>query len=375
HLVWPEREYTIIKKSKEVRLVELPNDEMFLACIKGHFHQENDFLKTFADVEKRNPTNIKVPDGLVNKPIFGCHWKAMSEFLDLPRYHLVAQRKGELSDNQGEAKELSGDGLNLAQRLYTMEHNQAYDFESINNFMKFLVPGIGKLVTPIKGSKFDLIWEPSRDVQIPVAASGTGIEQLLMLATVLFTEHKDGIVLLEEPENHLHPGAQEKLMQKLEPEGGIGGKHIFITTHSPVLVQTRKETTIVSLKAIHGKGTHGTSIAGDDVRTVLEDIGVRASHFALSDILVLVEGITSVRVVEEWIKKWTELDGYREDVQILVHQFNISEVNNESFDLDRVLRLNNNVVFFFDRDENRETGQSSSYHEKLEKLCLNHDPP
>ena len=72
-------------------------------------------------------------------------------------------------------------------------------FIKIEDFMNKLVPGIGRLETPLNpGSHLELRFKRRTLGSIPVADSGTGIEQLLMLSVVLFAENKDSLILQSE---------------------------------------------------------------------------------------------------------------------------------------------------------------------------------
>ena len=77
------------------------------------------------------------------------------------------------------------------------------------------------------------------DFTVPLEYNGLGYNNLINIYMLLkFTEIRKGkdfkILLLEEPEAHLHPGSQYKLFKylcKLDKSGGLN-QQIFVTTHS-----------------------------------------------------------------------------------------------------------------------------------------------
>ncbi len=72
------------------------------------------------------------------------------------------------------------------------------------------------------------------EMAIPVAMSGDGIHWLVRLACeIVSREH--AVVLLEEPETHLHPGAMRQAAQVFRT-AAAQGTQLFLTTHSLELI-------------------------------------------------------------------------------------------------------------------------------------------
>jgi hypothetical protein len=184
---------------------------------------------------------------------------------------------------------LAQDGSNLVQVLNTLKTNDEETFDAIDEFIHDALPDMGRLTTPsIPGTNTTKIeFRVSRELAAtPLTYMGGGVEQLLMAATVLLmpkTQHHT--IFLEEPESHLHAGAQRFLMEKLRDMD----RQVFITTHSPTFINAVEPFSIYLVI----NSVRRTSIKKCDARTldeVLEEIGVRNSDVLQSDAVVFIEG-------------------------------------------------------------------------------------
>lgn len=100
------------------------------------------------------------------------------------------------------------------------------------------------LLHPFAGAFFS-IRDAQSLTQIRTRALGSGIEIVLtiLLLRGLASESKGGIIyLLDEPELHLHPKAQEKLAELLLSEAA--SKQIVLATHSPYLIRSFMHPTV-----------------------------------------------------------------------------------------------------------------------------------
>ena len=70
------------------------------------------------------------------------------------------------------------------------------------------------------------------DITVRIVNEGFGLNQLAFLLTEIAQAPNGSIILIEEPEIHLHPAAQAKLMEILVTEAVNNKKHLIITTHS-----------------------------------------------------------------------------------------------------------------------------------------------
>ncbi|MBU0598490.1 AAA family ATPase [Patescibacteria group bacterium] len=104
--------------------------------------------------------------------------------------------------------------------------------EIFNNFYKTL----GRYIPKIKLNKSDQNRDAMGKINVSFEKLGDGFQQVFIILLYLYHPQYT-ILLLEEPEIHLHPALQKKLLKILETENTYN--QVFITTHSPIFIHTQ----------------------------------------------------------------------------------------------------------------------------------------
>lgn len=135
---------------------------------------------------------------------------------------------------------------------------------------------------------------------------GLGLQDLLVI--LYFSIHeKYQVVLIEEPESHLHPDMQRRLLYFLREETD---KQFFISTHSNVFLNNAllDRVFFTSFK---------DSVQIDDATSrasILDDLGYSVTDNLVSDLIILVEGPKDSPIIEEYLIKMGLFDAY--DIKI-----------------------------------------------------------
>jgi predicted ATP-dependent endonuclease of OLD family len=130
---------------------------------------------------------------------------------------------------------------------------------------------------------------------LPLHNLGTGIEEVLVIAAASLA-FEDKIVCIEEPELHIHPLLQKKLIQLLSKTENL----FLITTHSSSLIDAQ-EGAIFDVRMLNGKSDITNPISPSQTRSALHDLGYRPSDLLQTNSIIWVEGPSDRIYLNRWI--------------------------------------------------------------------------
>jgi len=127
---------------------------------------------------------------------------------------------------------------------------------------------------------------------------GLGTSNIMSMACELLLhkgaegENKFCFLLIEEPEAHIHPQRQLKLIQSLEHEAGKNDRQIIITTHSPLLASAVKLANIVIVKSgnVYPLAYKYTMLESDDYVFLEKYLDATKANLFFARSVIIVEG-------------------------------------------------------------------------------------
>ena len=212
-------------------------------------------------------------------------------------YRFTAERfnvaQGPFSDQSG----LHANASNLPQVMNSLQGRNPERFRELNRLLHQVFPQIHTVSVRPAADQVEIIaWtvDPTsqrEDLAIPLDKSGTGFGQVLAILYVVLTADRPHVILIDEPQSFLHPGAVRKLIDILK---GYAKHQYIVATHSPAVITAASPSTITSVALTDGESTVIPIDAKltADLQRCLGDVGARLSDVFGADNILWVEGKT-----------------------------------------------------------------------------------
>lgn len=121
-------------------------------------------------------------------------------------------------------------------------------------------------------------------------ACGLGLSDILIINTLILA-FDNNLILLEEPESHVHPDMQRRLLHFLK---SLKDRQFIVTTHSNVFLDNAFVDRVLFCSNLETVEVSDTT----NKASVLDDLGYSVVDNLISDLVVLVEGPKDIQLLE-----------------------------------------------------------------------------
>jgi energy-coupling factor transporter ATP-binding protein EcfA2 len=212
-------------------------------------------------------------------------------------YRFTAERFNMGQCPFGNNATLAKNAANLPEVIVTMMSNP-HAFALLNELVREVLPQVREISIQARANNQVriIVWphDPATqrdDLAIPLDDCGSGVGQVLAILYVVMTSYDPQVIIVDEPQSFLHPGAVRKLIEVLTryPQH----QYIF-ATHSTTVITAAEPSTLTIVRASEAE----TSLQAlepeseKDLQSYLLEIGARLSDVFGADRILWVEGQT-----------------------------------------------------------------------------------
>jgi putative ATP-dependent endonuclease of the OLD family len=191
-------------------------------------------------------------------------------------------------------------GKEEAERLLSLKVQRGGP-KVLRNIQETIAALLGVQVDAFQGNLSSSISrnEPTAELDVDnflVEVNGSGIREALSLVLDYEFKHPN-ILLIEEPEIHLHPALETSMMRYLK---NISlDCQVFVTTHSTNFIDTAEMKNVYLVSK--SSSTQVQLLDFEEAETQIpKELGIRLSSLFMFDRLVFVEGPSDAAIIREW---------------------------------------------------------------------------
>lgn len=244
-------------------------------------------------------------------------------------------------------------GLNIHEDVMKLLLGTEEEREKIKLFEEFLSKEIfNERITLIPKYNDDVLHiKIGNNKQFEIYNLGDGLQTLISILFPLFIrQNLKTIVLIEEPESHLHPKWQKLLLNALST---FKNHVFFISTHSPTFINNENVSTYL-FKKIKEKTQITYTNINHNKYEILSDLGYKTSDLFQTNYILWVEGPSDKIYFNYWINKIApELrENQHYSIMFFGGENYKSFMKGESgFDFNFISSINQNFGIVFDSDK------------------------
>jgi predicted ATPase len=189
----------------------------------------------------------------------------------------------------GEENSLNSQGLNLTKYMNSILSITPRRFVSLADEVIKILPAVEEILAPLR-ERMATLTVKERGLSTPTEVSNVsfGFMQILILVVGIATKKDGSLIMIEEPELHLHATAQRRLFELIREMAKR--KQFFLTTHSTIFTGCDDRTNTYLVTKQEGATGISKIETTKELRITKDILGHRNIDFFGDECVVFIEG-------------------------------------------------------------------------------------
>ena len=207
-------------------------------------------------------------------------------------------------------------GANLVRVLNAFQTEEGAKFAEMMSDVYAIVPDLVSITAPLRGNEATAVIREPGGVQVEAHDLSTGLKQTLILVTSLLTYPKNSLILVEEPEIHLHAGSQRALLRFVKRMTRDQDHQFLLTTHSTIFAEVSSDVSTYLVEKRGGTSGIHLLTEGSELKHLKEVLGHENTDLFGYNAVLVVEGETEETAIPI-LARARGLDLTRQGVRII----------------------------------------------------------
>ena len=242
-------------------------------------------------------TPLMSTSGLVQRFDRGLHTALVNIWSSLAR--VPNTKKSPPAVGAAEATSVSYDGNDLPNELRTLDNDRSKTRELEKRLKHISSDEIVGIAVPIRGSSHvTTVTEKGLENKVTWDMLSIGMQNMIIISYILYRADKN-IIMIEEPEIHLHAKAQKNLLKHLRKMPH--DKQLVLETHSPIFANITRDESVILLVRDNGV-TGAVQVNASNCNLLRREMGITHADAVGNDHLCIVEGESEHIAIPEFAK-------------------------------------------------------------------------
>jgi hypothetical protein len=147
----------------------------------------------------------------------------------------------------------------------------------------------------------DVLVDDDGGFRASVEDCGTGLQTVILVLSALHRT-RGSIVLIDDPEAHLHPAAQATFARVVAARARSSGGQVIFATHSPAVLDAVPDDQVFEVTRTNGSSQVRRLAKNTSVLDSIRSLGYRPSLLKMADTVLFLEGPHDQAAVRSWWK-------------------------------------------------------------------------